>query len=97
MAFEPGEPAWDRPAPVPESAADALAAVASSIAAWRRDLASVGDDRLWAPMGSAAGPFGDSSVAGFVEHIHDEFVHHTAELGLLRDLYRAGLTADQAR
>jgi hypothetical protein len=24
----------------------------------------------------------------FIEHIRDEFIHHTAEIALLRDLYR---------
>ena len=31
----------------------------------------------------------DENVATFVEHIHDELIHHAAEIALLRDLYRA--------
>jgi hypothetical protein len=27
-------------------------------------------------------------VASFVEHIHDEFIHHAAEIAVLRDLSR---------
>jgi len=89
VAFERGGPAWDAPTPVPETAVLALDTLANAITTWQRDLAGLDDARLWEPLGPAAGPFGDSPVVGFVEHIHDEFVHHSAELGLLRDLYRA--------
>lgn len=87
VAFERGKAAWHPPTVIPESAADALTALEAAIAAWRRDLASIDDDRLWEPMGSRAEQYADSPVAGFVEHIHDEFIHHSAEVALLRDLY----------
>jgi len=74
---------------VPGSAAEALSALDVAVAAWKRDLASVDDDRLWSPIRPGAGPYGNEPVASFVEHIHDEFVHHSAEVALLRDLYRA--------
>lgn len=85
--------AFGRPAQVPaahRSAIEALDALDVAIAAWKRDLASVDDHRLWEPVGAEAGPYGSAPVASFVEHIHDEFVHHSAEVALLRDLYRAG-------
>lgn len=86
--------AFQRPAtpsgPVPTSSAEAMAALDDAIAAWKRDLASVDDERLWEPMGPEAGRYGNDPVASFVEHIHDEFVHHSAEVALLRDLYLAG-------
>ena len=89
VAFERGAAAHDVPPAVgPATAGDALAALDGAIAAWRQDLASVDDARLWEPMGPAAGRFGDATVASFVEHIHDEFVHHSAEIALLRDLFR---------
>jgi hypothetical protein len=89
VVFKRDGAAWDVPTPVRKTAALALDALANAITLWQRDLAGLDDVRLWEPLGPAAGPFGDSPVAGFVEHIHDEFVHHSAELGLLRDLYRA--------
>lgn len=96
VAFERAENAtWGPPTVIPGSAADALAALQQAIARWRADLEAVDDGRLWEPMGPAAGPFGDSPVAGFVEHIHDEFIHHSAEVALLRDLYRARFPPDQ--
>ena len=89
VAFERGVPAWGPPSVIPGSAAAAIDALGTAVAAWRRDLASVDDRRLWEPMGAAAGPFAEQPVVGFVEHIHDEFIHHGAEVALLRDLYRA--------
>jgi hypothetical protein len=38
-------------------------------------------------MGPAAGAFAESTVLGLVVHIADELVHHSAEVGVLRDLY----------
>jgi uncharacterized damage-inducible protein DinB len=88
VAFERGAAAWRPPSVVPGTAVDAVDALSAAVVAWRRDLSTVDDQRLWEPMGPAAGPFADQPVAGFVEHIHDEFVHHGAEVALLRDLYR---------
>lgn len=72
----------------PATAADALASLERAIESWKDDLVAVTETRLWAPLGPEAGPFADDPVASFVEHIHDEFIHHTAEIALLRDLYR---------
>ena len=54
-------------------------------------VASLSDDHLWAPMGSVAGPWGDGPRAGFVLHLSNDAIHHSAEVGVLRDLWRAGL------
>ena len=90
VAFERGEARWGLTVTVPATAADACEAVGTAISAWERDLEGVDDERLWEPLGPAAGPIAGSTVGGFVEHIHDEFIHHSAEVALLRDLYRAG-------
>ncbi len=39
----------------------------------------------WVPKGNYA----RRPVVAFIEHIHDEFIHHAAEIALLRDLFRA--------
>ena len=93
VAFERGAPAWGPPSVIPGSAAAAVNALATAVTAWRRDLSSVDDQRLWEPMGPAAGPFAEQPVVGFIEHIHDEFIHHGAEVALLRDLFRARLNS----
>jgi hypothetical protein len=68
-----------------ESASGALAAVAEAFAAWRDLLAAVPD--LSAPIGPAAGRYGDATRYSFTLHIADELIHHAAETALLRDLY----------
>jgi len=40
------------------------------------------------PPGPVAGPFAGDDKASFVLHQLDEQIHHGAELGVLRDLYR---------
>ncbi len=84
----PGSPPTPRPAH-PHDAATARVYLAAAIDDWKRDLGSVDDDRLAEPMGSEAGQFEHDPVASFVLHIHTEFVHHSAEVALLRDLYGA--------
>jgi uncharacterized damage-inducible protein DinB len=71
------------------TAAAALELLHEAQARWRRVLTATTDEGLAAPLGSIAGPFGDASRAGFVLHMLDEFIHHGAEIALLRDLWRA--------
>ena len=71
----------------PHDAAGARSFLAAGVAAWTRDLESIDDEHLAQPMGAGAGHYADDPVAGFVLHIHTEFVHHSAEVALLRDLY----------
>jgi hypothetical protein len=40
------------------------------------------------PIGPAFGPYATSSTADLGLHVLDEFIHHAAEVSLLRDLYR---------
>jgi len=48
------------------------------------------DNELLVPMGETAGPYREASVHGLVLHVADELIHHSAEVAVLRDLYRAG-------
>lgn len=43
----------------------------------------------WSELGDSWGPWGQHCVADMVIHASNELVHHGAEIGLLRDLYRA--------
>jgi uncharacterized damage-inducible protein DinB len=88
VAFEGGKADHVAPSEVPATAAEAAAALERAVSRWKGDLAAVTEVRLWEPMGPEAGDFAADTVAAFVEHIHDEFIHHTAEIALLRDLYR---------
>jgi DinB family protein len=73
----------------PHDAAGAVAYVDEAIRDWRFDLQSIKESRLLEPLGRRAGSFAKDPVVSFVLHVHTEFVHHTAEVALLRDLYRA--------
>jgi hypothetical protein len=42
--------------------------------------------------GEAEGPYAELSYLALILHINREAIHHTAEILLLRDLYRAGPT-----
>ncbi len=87
VAFDGGAARHVAPTRVPTTADDALAMLRDAMSVWRNDLARLSEDRLWEPLGSEAGPYADEPMAAFIEHIHDELIHHSAEVGLLRDLY----------
>ena len=66
----------------------AVAAVTDLSAAhdrWRTVLASLTDEQLGEPL--AAGRHAAATKVGFTMNMIDEFTHHGAELGVLRDLY----------
>ena len=73
----------------PGTAAAALDLLDRAHARWRRHLTAVPAEAMADLLGPVAGPFAEGTIAGFVLHMVDEFVHHGAELALLRDLYAA--------
>jgi len=78
----------DNPDGSPPATADAaLALLDRAHARWDAHLALAGDDLLAEPIGTVAGPWAEASKAAYVLHMLDEFVHHSAEISLLRDLW----------
>jgi hypothetical protein len=77
----------------PMGAAAAIEYVDESWAAWQRLMASVTPQELWEPIGPVGGIYGESERIGLVIHLMDEFIHHSAEVALMRDLYAAIATA----
>lgn len=73
----------------PGTASEALDLLDRAHARWRAHLTAVPADAMAERLGPVAGHFAEGTLAGFVLHMVDEFVHHGAELGVLRDLYRA--------
>lgn len=55
---------------------------------WREGMVAIDAERWWRPIGSAFGPYAETSTADLVLHVLDELTHHAAEVALLRDLYR---------
>jgi len=76
----------------PHDTADAMRAwLASSVDWFCMLVETLGDAHLAAPLGPVAGAFGNGARAGFVMHLTNEAIHHGAEVGVLRDLWAAGV------
>ena len=74
----------------PGTAAEAAAQLDEAFALFRQHVAAMDAGTLTDLMGTVAGPFARSTRAAFVLHELDELIHHGAEVGVLRDLFRAG-------
>src|SRR3954454_8265062 len=72
----------------PATAAEALDQLDRAHLRWDAHLALADDERLSAVISPAGVESTDSTRAGYVLHMLDEFIHHGAEISLLRDLYR---------
>lgn len=85
VTSDAGFPELDAPA----TATAALEALDEAHEWWRRCLTAVTEEGLGEKLGAIGGQYADSDRAAFVFHMLDEFIHHGAEIALLRDLYRA--------
>ena len=85
-----GDPETDAlAAPVTLSASEAMANLAFAYGRWKDSLQAMPEERLGQPTGMAEGAFfADYPFAALVLHICREFIHHSAECCLIRDLYR---------
>jgi hypothetical protein len=73
----------------PATAAEAVALLERAHARWDAHLALVENESLDESVGPVAGPqYAARNRAAYVLHMLDEFVHHAAEIALLRDLWR---------
>lgn len=70
--------------------ASAKTLLADSWTVFRAGVGAWTDADLLTPLGEAWGPFANHSNLDLALHALREVVHHTAEIALLRDLYRAG-------
>ncbi len=72
----------------PPTAAEALTLLERAHARWDAHLALVSEARLGEKVGPVGGGYADRTRAAYVLHMLDEFIHHGAEIALLRDLWR---------
>jgi hypothetical protein len=73
----------------PSSAVVALALLDRAHDRWDAHLGLVTEAALAEPIGPVAGPeYADRTRSAYVLHMLDEFIHHGAEIALLRDLWR---------
>jgi hypothetical protein len=77
--------------PWPGSADGALAALDTAYSGWVTGVRGLGPRELLEPVGPSEGPSAEAPYADLVLHITREALHHSAEVLVLRDLYRAGL------
>ncbi len=81
-SFDPMKVAWTG------AAGDALALVTAEHSRWCDGVRALGEEGLFRPCGPAEGPYAEEPFLMLVLHINREFLHHAAEIMLLRDLYR---------
>ncbi|MFF3574442.1 DinB family protein [Nocardia jiangxiensis] len=67
-------------------AATALEQLETQLGIWLTGVRGLDEDALRTPVGEKE-PFPKEPMATLVLHIHREFIHHMAEVCLLRDLY----------
>ena len=79
---------FERDDPAPATAAEAIAVLDRAHAFWQDVLQELPAASWWEPLGPVAGPYAEDDKASLVLHQLDEQIHHGAELGVLRDLYR---------
>lgn len=72
----------------PATAAEALVLLERAHGRWNAHLALVTDEQLAEPIGHIGGEYSARSRAQYVLHMLDEFIHHSAEVSLLRDIWR---------
>ena len=89
LSLESGKPSQSSVKEWPGSAARGIRLVETGYSEWRAALASRSESVMFRELGSDWGPYASDSNADLVMHVFDEFVHHSAEVALLRDLYRA--------
>jgi hypothetical protein len=83
----------DGPDGPPPTAADAIATLERAHDRWDAHLRLASNETLARAIGPIGREYADRSRAAYVLHMLDEFVHHGAEIALLRDLWRWRYTA----
>ncbi|MEO3787817.1 DinB family protein [Actinocorallia sp. B10E7] len=86
--FFDGSVALDEVAVPPSAAASARYLEYTYQDYWREKLEEFEDERWALPVGPVFGPYAEHSGTDLVLHVLDEFIRQSAEIGVLRDLYR---------
>src|SRR6266540_2125065 len=86
------------PTDLPGSADEAIAFLERTYRQWHTGISSLDEEGLRTPLGRKGGRYAKDPMAALIVHINREVMHHGAEIGLLRDLYRAtGSTTRDSR
>ncbi|MEV0719721.1 DinB family protein [Asanoa sp. NPDC050611] len=79
------------PADLPGGAADALAFLDDAYRRWHTAITGLDAEALERPLGGRGAWFAKDPMVALIVHVNRETMHHGGEVGVLRDLYRAGL------
>jgi DinB superfamily len=79
------------PTDLPGTAAGGIGFLEQAYRTWHDGISALDEAGLTAKLGPKGGFFADDTMAGLIVHMNREIMHHGGEIGLLRDLYRAGL------
>ncbi|MEY9843782.1 hypothetical protein ABH940_000846 [Streptacidiphilus sp. BW17] len=71
----------------PSRVADLAAFLDGYYRAWHMGLDELGPSGWADPLGPSWGPFATANTFDLAMHVLDEVIHHSAEVGVLRDLY----------
>ncbi len=87
LRFGDGWP--DVAAGMPTAADEVVPFLEARYRGWVDALAGLDDAGWTAPLGEGWGEYARDSTIDLALHVLDEFVHHAAEVALVRDLYRS--------
>jgi hypothetical protein len=79
------------PANLPATATGAREFLDDAYHRWHTAIAALDADGLARPLGKRGEYFAADPMAALIVHVNRETMHHGGEIGVLRDLYRAGL------
>lgn len=73
------------------TAAGGLRQLESAYQTWMSMIRALDDEALRRPLGAKGGPYAADPMIALIVHVSRETMHHGGEIGVLRDLYRAGV------
>lgn len=91
MRFGDGQRLTNEDLDVPAHAAEIQQFLTDNYRFWMDGLLALPEAAWSHPLGDAFGPYAEANTVDLALHVVDELVHHGAEVGVLRDLWAAGL------
>jgi DinB superfamily len=91
MRFGDGQRLTAAELDVPPHAYELSPFLAGYYRSWKDGLLTLPAAEWTQPLGTSFGPYAEANTVDLALHVLDEVVHHAAEVGVLRDLWSAGL------
>lgn len=91
MRFGDGQRLTNADLAVPPHATEIQAFLLDHYRLWMDGLLALPEAVWFQPLGDAFGSYAEANTLDLALHVMDELIHHSAEVGVLRDLWAAGL------